>query len=198
MESLYFSVILLLLGVIVGGVIALQLLGPRGPQSYPPNYYAAPPALLPESRWGRDNGWGLLLILGLMLTLGLAKTELESWWKTAVPATTPKQQLNTPVREATIKARVAPQVTAASAPKTAAPVVAAGIYIQVAAYNNPLAAEQSRAAWQISTRQQGWMVPSGQIPVVYKVWMGPFGSKKAARQALEQWGTGFVVRMKAE
>ena len=68
-----------------------------------------------------------------------------------------------------------------------------GWYVQVGAFSSSEAAVQVLAGWQSHTRLDGRVLHSAQVPVVYKVGMGPFARKAMAQKWVAEWGMGFVV-----
>lgn len=196
MESIYVSVILLLLGVITGGAMVVGLL--HGQQNrlqarrYQPEDLAIALANTSARRSGMDS-WGFLLFLiVLMIVLSFTRGNWTGLKNNSAPQL-PSSDSSALVSIQTLPAQtMSMEIGPALASKSAEP-TASGWYVQVGAFSSSEAAAQVLSNWRTHTRLSGRVLPSAQVPVVYKVGMGPFARKPMAQKWVAEWGTGFVV-----
>lgn len=200
MESFYFSLVLILLGVIVGGVVAamgflrgLTLTGlgrGYGPQyGYPPRY---DPGLERERSWGWLSGLFFFVLAIFLLNAGKAK--LDAWWDkaevSAIPSPTTKASNDS-------STYTLPPVTVDSAQQQATPASAAAdsIYVQIGAYTHLNSAESLQQHWlqQGQTARLCIDASSTAVPI-YKLWIGPFRDREQAKRFIRQYPglKGFV------
>ena len=196
MESIYVSVILLLLGVITGGAMVVGML--QGQQNrwqarrYHPEDLAIAMANTSARRNGMDSWRFLLFLIVLMVVLSFNRGN----WTWMKGHTTPQSPTRDSLAAVSIQALPAQTMSielgqTPSSSKAEAPV--SGWYVQVGAFSSRDAAAQVLASWQNHTRLDGRVLPSAQVPAVYKVGMGPFARKAMAQKWVAEWGTGFVV-----
>lgn len=196
MESIYVSVILLLLGVITGGAMVVGLL--QGQQNrmqarrYHPEDLAIAMANTSTRRSGMDS-WGFLLFLIVLMVVLSFNRGNWTWMKGHSAPQSPTRDSLAAVSIQALPAQTMSMEVGPALASSKADSSISGWYVQVGAFSSSEAAAQILTGWQSHTRLDGRVLPSAQVPVVYKVGMGPFARKAMAQKWVAEWGTGFVV-----
>ena len=196
MESIYVSVILLLLGVITGGAMVVGLL--QGQQNrlqarrYHPEDLAIAMANTSARRSGMDS-WGFLLFLIVLMVVLSFNRGNWTWMNGHTTPQSPTSDSLAPLSIQALPAQTMSMEAGLALAPSRADTSVSGWYVQVGAFSSSEAAARVLSSWQSHTRLDGRVLPSAQVPVVYKVGMGPFARKAMAQKWVAEWGTGFVV-----
>jgi hypothetical protein len=196
MESIYVSVILLLLGVITGGAMVVGMLQGQQNRWQARRYHPQDLAIAMANTSARRNGmdsWGFLLFLIVLMVVLSFNRGNWTWLKGHTASQSPTSDSLAAVNIQAIPAQTMSMELGQTPSSSKAEAPVSGWYVQVGAFSSSEAAGQVLAGWQSHTRLDGRVMHSKQMPVVYKVGMGPFARKQIAQKWVAEWGTGFVV-----
>lgn len=209
MESTYFSLVLILVGVIMGGLVVLSFLrGLTGSvlrravlPTPTPYYVGTGPAM---ERGSIDWLLGLGLFVGLLLLLNTGKSQVESWWSQQQRSKKPPSSVEIAATDSTArlpKGQISAIADSASGPASLQQkvvIIPDSIYVQIGAFTQKQGAEQLAQDWM----QKGYstLLLQQDGDPLYKLCIGPFSDAPSAKNFQRKFIDlkGFLVIYRAE
>lgn len=184
MESIYFSLVLILLGVILGGGVAMSLLRGLSRSHYAQVYPAYPAQQAPLERSHGGEWWlGVGIFILAMVLLHTGKEHLKNWWF-------PEQALMASVQRDTSHSSALSKQSFHLVQATAivSPTIRPdSVYVQIGAYHQRSSAEALQARWMRHGYPVTILKDHQNSNTLYKLCMGPYSHTQLAQKFMQKY-----------